>query len=151
MQRTIKGISEGWYLETLPEHKKIFHEQIYTRIFRISGGICFLLIMTRNVFLFPDLIAYLIVFIFMMHMVYICYICISRLIHIRWLYINGKLVVRNSPLDPYSTLFKFALTCVKGGCVAIGTASATFGLMAGYETILELGGHAPVFLPRLAE
>jgi hypothetical protein len=93
LQSLFIGAKEGWNLSTLPENKLKFHEHPYTRIFRVLGGICFLLIMTKKVLLFPKIFLYLIVLISLMHLSNINYIFISRWIHLIWLYKNGKLEI----------------------------------------------------------
>jgi hypothetical protein len=95
IKRIMTGVSEGWKLETLPANKLKFHEHPFTRIFRVLGGICIILIITKRVLALPPFFFYLVIIIGFMHMVYIIYIAISSLIHLRGLYLNGKLEVRN--------------------------------------------------------
>jgi len=152
------GLKIGWHTTTLPEKVQSFHNSPLCRIFRVVGGICLLIVVTRHNPMFfsilshlPLSVAILVVTLAILHLCYILGILIFRLKHIHSLFKNNKLEVRNSSLDRLATLSLKLLMCAKYGCLGVAGAGTAITTFTGLDTILELGGHEPIFLQGVAD
>jgi hypothetical protein len=81
------------------------------------------------------------------HLSYIIIISVIKIKHLIYLWKNGYLEVRNSPLDKISTFaFKLA-ACVKGACVYGAGAGTAIGSGLGVDEILTQSGRLASFKP----
>jgi hypothetical protein len=158
LKRALSGFKLGWKMSTLPEKMQIVHNHPLIRIFRVIGGFCIFIVVTRHSPVFisilikaPLSIAITIVSFALLHLFYIFVISSYRLKHIHYLFKNNKLEVRNSPLDRVATLSLKLLMCAKYGCVGIAGAGTVITAFTGLDTILELGGHDPFFMQGIAD
>lgn len=102
--RFYTGVSRGITTKTLPEHILVVHNNIYVRIFRVIGGICLILLLTKKLEYLGDGRIYIIsvyscIFFSALLYAYILYINYHRVIHIYKLLKSEDFEVRNSPRD----------------------------------------------------
>ena len=151
--RIIIGVKHAWNIPTLPSNVLYFHNHIFTRIFRVIGGISIVAFLsgTAKSFFFSSEVLwplyYLVLFFALLHFIYIITIKIIKCIHMIKVWRSGKLDVRNSPLDKFATSAAKMFHCWKFGC-EVG--SAGLGLVgSGFliDQILEAGGQQKVFTP----
>ena len=95
-QRFVHGVKLGFKLSLLPDRVAKLHNHPFTRIFRVIGGISFILLIgggvTRGSLLF-----YVILSLAILQLIYIMIIATIKFCYYIYLLINGKLQVRNSP------------------------------------------------------
>lgn len=147
LSRILKGLKLGFNLSLLPAKVERFHNNPFTRIFRVLGGISIILFLSSpSVFTIDNFFIYWTIFsLAMIHFSYIIIISFIKLWHLIYMWKNKKLEVRNSPLDHIASLaFKLAV-CVKGACVAGGASATVLGLGLGVDKLLEESGNPPVF------
>jgi hypothetical protein len=158
LQRILKGLKIGWNTTTLPVKVKTFHNNPLIRIFRIIGGFCIFVVVSRHnskllpIFSYlPTYIAALVVLIALLHLIYIFVISFIRLKYIHHLFKSNKLEVRNSPMDRLATFSLKLLMCAQYGCVGVAGAGTVITAFSGLDSILELGGHDPIFTQGVAD
>lgn len=156
--RIIKGLKLGWETNTLPLNYLKFHTHPLVRIFRVIGGVCIVIVVSQKRALLssiftslPQSISIIISLIAIIHLCYILIISFIRLRYIHYLFKNGKLEVRNSPVDRISTLALKLLMCAKYGCLGISGAGVALTIFASLDNILEAGGHNPIFIQGIAD
>src|SRR5260370_16237283 len=110
------GIIKVYNTPTLPDHVIKFNNRIYVRVFRVIGGISLLSILSRIIFNYNRYIVYIVIFIIILFSFYHLTLMIYRIIHIYKLLRSDKLDIRNSPINPFPTLFTICLLCIKGVC-----------------------------------
>lgn len=147
--RVCIGLKEGWNLPILPPHVQKVENFLSIKIFKILG----------NLFLFLNLsqLSYLFAYKFYISsliftVIYLIYrLVITFYLLKQWLYNlrTGKFLVRNSPIDSLSTIFKGTITTVK--TVTNITIGLGFTYALGYEldSILLSEGKEPFFVPNL--
>ena len=96
--RLWKGIKKAHYIPTLPEHILKFHSHILVRIFRVIGGVSFLLVMGRaNYFSYPVSILYIAMCFVILLTIYHFILSYFRIKHIIKILKSDQLDIRNSP------------------------------------------------------
>lgn len=147
------GIKKGLLMDTLPPKVRYIIDYPLLRIFRVIGGISVILVLSKKVtlLLYPiDRIVYVIC---MLHLLQFFVITIIRVIYsLKTILFNPeKFEVRNSPINPLSTLLTKTLFCIKFGC-AVGLGGATL-ISSGiaYDHFLEGIGKQKVFMPTAAK
>jgi hypothetical protein len=157
LNRIIIGFKHAWNIPSLPTSVLDFHNHIFTRIFRVLGGISIVgfLSGTAKLYLFSSELLwplyYLVLFLALLHFIYIIGIKIIKVIHMIKVWKSGKLEVRNSPIDRFATSAAKLFQCWKFGC-EVG--SAGLGLVgSGFliDQILEAGGQKKVFTPLIGK
>lgn len=157
LNRIIIGFKHAWNIPSLPKNVLDFHNQIFTRIFRVIGGISIVAFLsgTAKTYLFSSELLwplyYLVLFLALLHFFYIIGIKIIKGIYMVKVWRSGKLEVRNSPLDKFATSAAKLLHCWKFGC-EVG--SAGLGLVgSGFliDQILEAGNQKKVFTPLIGK
>ncbi|RKP12384.1 hypothetical protein BJ684DRAFT_6803, partial [Piptocephalis cylindrospora] len=136
---------------TLPVKLIELQSHPLVRIFRVLGGICVLLILTKKVYSFNEIILYIVILISLFYSIFLFYITYNRIKHIYSTLKKNDLEVRNSPLDKFATLASKLIFCAKGACDTIAPIGVSLGLLAGFDTILEHKGKDPIFLPFIAD
>ena len=155
-QRIIKGFTISFNTPSLPDYVLHIHNHIFTRIFRVLGGmsIVFLLSGNKSYLVNDDIISplyYVILIVGLIHFMYIIIIKIIRIYFMLFSWIDGDLEIRNSPTDRLATTAAKLFQCWKIGC-EVG--SASFGVIGtGFliDQVLEAGGREKVFTPLIGK
>jgi hypothetical protein len=148
-QRMVMGAKEGLAMNILPDHILKIENKIYVKIFKGIGAFCVYLSVTKLSYNFSGTITcliYAISFLYIIYMYVIIFYVIKQFILD---FKNGKLLIRNSPLDNLASAFKIFLRTTKS------TAKVTFGTGVSYalakelDDILEEEGKDPYFIPKI--
>jgi len=145
------GIKKGLIIPTLPPKIDKFYSHPITRILRVIGGFCAVMVLTKNYTYFPYPLDYVTIFFAAIQLFQIVVISIIKLFYsIRKLIFKPEeFEVRNSPLDKYATQIAKLLYCWKFTCTTVG---GGVGIIAGgavLDQVLEEAGHEKLFLPFL--
>jgi predicted membrane protein len=89
------GIKKGWGVENLPADLRLLLSHPLFRIFRVVGGICFILVISKNILTFNIYIIYLVFFITFFYGLLILYINYKRIKHMY------KILKEGTELDVY--------------------------------------------------
>lgn len=153
----MNGFKHAWNIPSLPDNVLCFHNHIFTRIFRVIGGISivgFLSGMAKHYLFSSELLRplyYLVLFLALLHFIYIIGIKIIKIIHMIKVWRSGKLDVRNSPLNRLSTSAAKLLQCWKFGCEVGSSGLGLVGSGFLIDQILEAGGQQKVFTPLIGK
>ena len=123
----------------LPESVMKIHNHSFVRVFRVVGGISILMVLSKNhLWLFVPF-KFIVLFLALLHFIYIT--CISRikLIHGFKVLRSDKLDVRNSPMDQFASLTGKLLFCWKYGCQAGSAGLGLVGTSFLIDSMLEAG------------
>lgn len=149
----ILGFKKAYSISLLPPKIEKFYSNIYVRILRVIGGICFLLTITKYFVLFPDFL-HLFIFIFaifqgvQIFILYLIKFCYGIYII---MYRPELYEVRNSPLNFMATHLGKILLCVKTGCQITGGAGTLIATGVAFDTVLEGAGQKKIFVPMMAD
>lgn len=145
LNRFIYGLKQGFKLSLLPEPVNKFHNYPLTRIFRVIGGISFVLFISKLYISINPSLIWFILPLAILHLTYIIIISVIKFIY--WIYLlkNGKLVVKNSPIDRLATIGLNLVAYVKGTCQYGIYGGAALGLGLSIDEILMNNGREPVF------
>lgn len=100
LNRIIIGFKYAWDIPSLPNNVLHFHNHIFTRIFRVIGGISIVACLSGSAkdYLFSSELLwpfyYLVLFLALLHFVYIISIKIIKIVHMVDIWKSGKLDVR---------------------------------------------------------
>lgn len=143
------GLVRAYNVPLLPLRISGIYNHIYTRILRVIGGLCALLVLTKsyNIFIFP--FDWVVLVIALLQLLQIVIISTIKIVYGVWLlkYNSKELEVRNSPINYYASLIAKFAYCWKIGCTVAG---GSVGIIAGgsaIDQVLEAGGYPKVFLP----
>lgn len=143
------GLLKAYSVPMLPLKLKNIYNHIYTRILRVIGGLCALLVLTKshNMLIYPmDWVVLVIALLQLLQIILIS--TIKTVYGVKLLKNNSKeLEVRNSPINNYASLIAKFAYCWKIGCTVAG---GSVGIVAGgsaIDQVLEAGGYPKVFLP----
>jgi hypothetical protein len=144
LQRFIHGIKLGIKLSLLPKPVENFHTNPLIRIFRVLGGLSFILLIGGFI---PrgSLFFYIILPLAILQLLYILTISIIKFCYLIYLWRNKKLEVRNSPLDKIATFGLNLIACVKGTCVYGLSGGAALSLGLSIDELLLNYGREPIF------
>jgi hypothetical protein len=131
----------------LPNHIIEFNHNIFVRIFRILGGICLLLILSKKVFDFNPYIIYVVIFINLIFLIYQFVLLIYRIRNIYKILKSKDLEIRNSPLNNFATVFTKGLLCIKGVCEGGIFTGTILGTGIAFDWALESANKEKVFAP----
>jgi len=141
LRRFTNGLIIGFNMSLLPPKVLCFHNNKLVRILRAIGGIFVIILLGKW---YGDY--YIIVFpIAIFHLIYIILIKFCNVVYIVYLWRNGKLDVRNSPLDRLGSLGVKLVACTKGVCDLGISVGGAIGLGLGIDEILTHFGREPVF------
>jgi hypothetical protein len=143
----ILGVKHGYKINTLPNNILELHNNIFIRIFRIIGGISILLVISRKIIDYNQYIFILVTCIGILFIFYQFYIYYHKTKYIIKLFKEGKLDIRNSPINRIASIMSKIIICVKGGCdvaASIGSLGA-LGIIG--DEILKESGIEPIFIP----
>jgi hypothetical protein len=141
------GIIKVYKTPSLPSHVLNFNHNIFVRIFRVIGGICLLLTLSKKVFEFNEYIIYLVIFINTLFLIYQFVLLIYRIINIYRILKSDQLDIRNSPLNNFATIFTKGLLCFKGICEGGIFTGTILGTGIAYDWALESANKEKVFAP----
>jgi hypothetical protein len=144
LQRFFHGVRLGIKLSLLPKSIERFHLHPLTRIFRVLGGISFILIIGKFIAR-GSLLFYFIFPLAVLQLIYIMFISTTKFCYFIYLWKNNKLEVRNSPLDKIATIGLNLVACVKGTCQYGIYGGAALGLGLSIDELLLNFGREPVF------
>jgi len=145
-----KGLYRVWILPKMPESIYRFHNHILVRIFRVLGGICFLIMITNIYKDFPLYFKNIINIFAFIQTIWIVFISFTKFFYGIYILICHPylLEVRNSPLNKAaSSLAKIAWCGWTGACAVTGTGVSLGAGGLTLDTILESAGYKPVFKP----
>jgi hypothetical protein len=141
------GVIKVYKTPTLPHHVQNINNRNYMRIFRVLGGVCLLLTISKKVFDFNEYIIYLTIFIDVLFLIYQFILQIYRIRNIYRILRSNKLDIRNSPLNKFATIFTKGLLCVKGVCEGGIFTGTLLGTGIAYDWALEAANREKVFAP----
>jgi len=141
------GIIKVYKTPTLPDHVQNLNNKFYLRIFRVLGGVCLLLTISKKVFDFNEYIIYLTIFIDVLFLIYQFILQIYRIRNIYKILRSNKLDIRNSPLNKFATIFTKGLLCVKGVCEGGIFTGTVLGTGIAFDWALEAANREKVFAP----
>lgn len=144
LQRFFHGVKLGIKLSLLPKSVEKFHTNPLIRIFRVLGGLSFILLIGEFIAR-GSLLFYIILPLAIVQLIYILVISIIKFCYFIYLWWNKKLEVRNSPLDRIATFGLNLIACVKGTCVYGLSGGAALGLGLSIDELLLNYGREPVF------
>ena len=147
MFRAITEFKIGWSLSKLPAHIEVLENNIYIKLFKLIGGICLFLIVSGISQQFYILIFY-IVFIFsflysLYRLILVFYIIKQSIINIY----TGKLIVRNSPVNSFHTIFRTLENAAKNTTTFTVGTGVTYAICYELDEILLSEGKEPYFVP----
>ena len=141
------GIIKVYNTPTLPSHIIRFNHNIFVRIFRVLGGICLLLILSKKVFEFNEYIIYIVIAINSIFLIYQFILLIYRIINIYRILKSKDLDIRNSPLNNFATVFTKGLLCIKGVCEGGIFTGTILGTGIAFDWALESANKEKLFAP----
>jgi len=146
-QRFIIGLKTGWNAPVLPESVANIHVHPFIRIFRVIGGISIITVLTKNHLLLFFPFKFIVLFLALLHFIYISSISIIKLWYGFKVLRSDKLDVKNSPFDRFATVTGKLLYCWKFGCQAGSAGLGLVGTSFMIDSMLEAGNHKKVFTP----
>lgn len=147
LNRVWSAIKSGWELPILPDHISKIDRNIYIRIFKTIGSISMFIILSK---IGSQLNHYIYYTIFTISILFIFYKLIIIIYIIKqWFHnlIKGKFIVKNSPLDPISTILKASISSLRSITNFTIGAGFTYALCHELDDILETEGKDPYFVP----
>ena len=136
-KRFIIGAKKGLYTPTLPEKILIFNNYPLVRIFRVLGGLSYLILLGKHFIHVSLIIKVIAFFIALLFLIYHLILTFYRIKHVYYLLKSDELNIRNSPLDTFASLVSKALLGLKGIFSAVHPIGVTLGLMLGSDEILK--------------
>lgn len=147
LNRAFNEFKSGWTLTKLPDHILKLEKNIYVKLIKILGPICVFLIFSGIAKQFHKLIFY---YIFMFSFLYTLYRIIIVIYSIKQFILDvyaGKLIVRNSPVNPLNTILRSMGSIAKNTVnFTVGT-GITYALCYELDEILVQEGKEPYFVP----
>jgi len=146
-----KGFIHSWKTPMMPASVLSFHNKLIVRIFRVLGGLCILMVLSKKYSLFYFPLNYIILTLSFFHIFYILIIIIIKIIYGIKQFRDGSLDVKNSPLDKLATIVTNILQCWKIGCTvgSAGVGVATTSIVV--DTLLEAAGEEKIFTPLIGK
>ena len=141
------GIIKVYNTPTLPDHIVKFNKNIFVRIFRVIGGVCLLLTLSKKLFTFSESFIYFVIFIDFLFLIYQIFLIFYRIKHIYKILYTDSLDIRNSPLDKLASIFTRGLFCIKGACEGGIFFGTVLGTGIAYDWALESANKEKVFAP----
>ena len=150
-QRIWSGLKVGWNAPVLPKSVQKFHSYPLTRIFRVIGGISIITFLSKKYLLFSYPFNFIILFIALLHFIYITIISFIKLFYGIRVLRSNKLEVRNSPIDKLAGTTGKLLYCWKYGCQAGSASLGLVGTSFLIDSILEAGNQEKIFTPLIGK
>jgi len=150
-QRILLGLKVGWNAPMLPKSVEKFHNYPLTRIFRVIGGISIITFLSKKYLLFPHPFNFIILFIALLHFIYITIISLIKLFYGIRVLRSNQLEVRNSPIDKLAGTAGKLLYCWKYGCQAGSAGLGLVGTSFLIDSMLEAGNQEKIFTPLIGK
>ena len=146
------GFRKAYDISLLPRRVELIYTSYVIRILRVIGGFCMVLVLTGKYSLFVKELHILIFIAALLQSILISIIFIIKFVYGLYIIIKKPEIfeVRNSPLNPFSTLLARALTCAKWGCQGIAGGTGILAGAVSYDTLLEASGREKIFMPFIA-
>ena len=151
LQRLIIGLKVGWSASVLPDRVINIHNHPFVRIFRVIGGLSILAVLSDKYLLFVFPFNIFVLFIALLHFIYITVISIVKLFYGIGVLRSDKLNVKNSPFDHFATTAGKLLYCWKMGCQVGSAGLGLVGTSFMIDSILEAGNQEKVFTPLIGK
>lgn len=150
-----KGVKKGYSIELLPNSIKNYYYNTFNKIFRITGGL-FTILVISNLHLYLNFffIDYIIMFISLLFLLQVFIINVIRIIYGIYLFIYKKEVfeVKNSPVNVLATKWSMVTVCLKYGiCAPLATLGTITTLGVVGDSVHQAAGGRPVFVPWVAK
>ncbi len=148
----VLGFKKAYEVPSSPDKwNKIYHHPLM-RIFRVIGGIAFLMVIVNNNHLDFSLILQKILI--SLAFIQASLVLINMTIRLTYgicvlMFQKKKLEVRNSPLNKLASHIATAIYCAKLGCAVTGAAAAAVAAGASFDEVLASAGHSKIFVPLL--
>ena len=139
------GIVHAIKMPSLPESVNKLHTHALTRLFRVLGGLCILLVLSKSLSIENSIFYYLVFTLALLQFTYVIIINIIKFFYILYLWKNNKFQVRNSPLNRIASFSANLIACVKGTCVLGLSGGTALGLGLGLDELLASHGRDTVF------
>ena len=149
-----QGVIKGFNVDLLPNSVKFYYHSSGNRIFRVTGGLFTIAIVSKLHLHFDFLyINYIMMFISLLFLVQLLIINIIRIIYGIYIFLYKKEVyqVRNSPLNILASKWSAITLCLKYGICIPAAASGTIvtlGVVA--DSVHTAAGGSPFFIPWVA-
>lgn len=150
-KRLITGLKVGWNAPVLPTKVLNFHNNLFIRVFRVIGGISILTVLSNKHLLLFLPFKFMVLFIALLHFIYITTISIIKLWYGFKVLKSDKLNVKNSPMDRFATTAGKLLYCWKYGCQAGSAGLGLVGTSFLIDSMLEAGNQEKVFTPLIGK
>ena len=150
-QRIWLGLKVGWNAPMLPKSVQKFHNYPLTRIFRVMGGISIITFLSKKYLLFSYPFNFIILFIALLHFIYITIISFIKLFYGIHVLRSNKLEVKNSPIDKLAGTAGKLLYCWKYGCQAGSASLGLVGTSFLIDSMLEAGNQEKIFTPLIGK
>lgn len=151
INRCVYEMKYGWNLLQLPDHILNLEKKWSIKILKIIGLISTSLMLSGYAQQFHRLFFYYIATYSLIYLIYRLYIAIYITKESIALIFSGKLLVYNSPFNPYLTAFRAFSSVTKNvGSITVGT-GITYSLCIELDEILLSEGKKPLFVPKIKE
>ena len=147
------GFKKAYSISFLPPKVEYYYNLLLIRIFRVIGGFCIVLTLTKNYTLVLEELQIVVLIIASVHITTLIIIQIIKLVYGLYIIIKKPELfeVRNSHYNFPASRYARLLVCAKYGCQGVGIGT---GILAGgitLDTFLESTGRDKVFLPTFAK
>ena len=119
-----KATKEANAIPTMNPKVEKFHNNIFVKIFRVIGGISFVILgfSYYEYYTIPFYLHTILFVVVMIHLFYSIVLSLHSLYYIIKAFIRGDFIYRNSPISWLYTGYKGTFVCFKGLCKGVGTA-----------------------------
>lgn len=140
-------------IPTLPPLISKFYSHISIRIFRVIGGVCFILVASGYIHLLSNSLHLLITVTGAMQVTLILIVTSVRILYsiYRIICFPKDFEIRNSPLNIWATYLGRIIYCAKAGCSVTGGGATIIAAGVSYDAVLDEAGESKRFVPLLAE
>ena len=140
-------------IPTLPPLISKIYSHISIRIFRVIGGVCFILVASGYIIYLSNSLHLLITVIAAMQVTLILIITSIRILYsiYRIIFFPKDFEIINSPLNIWATYLGRVIYCAKAGCSVIGGGATIIAAGVSYDAVLDEAGESKRFVPLLAE
>ncbi len=144
--RVFTELKSGWTLSKLPVQVEKYEQKLYIKLIKFIGAICVFLIVSGTAQQYNKLTFYIIFIFSFIYSLYRLFIALWFIIQFIINLFNGKLIVRNSPVNVLNTILK-GIGNVAKGTISFGVGTGmTYCLSYELDEILVQEGKEPYFL-----
>nr|YP_009471403.1 hypothetical protein THMit_0004 [Trametes hirsuta]AVG72794.1 hypothetical protein THMit_0004 [Trametes hirsuta] len=151
-QKILRAVMEfkiGWNLTQEPEFIQKYEKNIYFKIFKLIGAFCLFLVVSGIAREFNKLVFYYVITYSLLYSIYRLVIGINSVIQFILIIFSGKLIVRNSPTNPYYTAFRAVSQVFRNTTGFTVSTGITFALCYELDEILLQEGKEAYFVPNM--